>query len=77
MKAVNLYMAVGASAWIAEMEDGTLRWVRPDFRNVQATGPDAGWFRRGLTALSVSWRGASIQKNNMLLKTLNEGMGEI
>jgi hypothetical protein len=76
MLAKQVYMSVSTPTYIAEMEDGSLRWVRPDFQGVWNDGPDRGWFDRGLKARSITWAGKKsiIPAEAPFLGTLNKAL---
>jgi hypothetical protein len=76
MKAIQLYMSVSTPTYIAELEDSTLRWVRPDFGGLLDGGPCRQWFDRGLRARSASWGGKpSIEPaHEVMLNTLNRAL---
>lgn len=57
---VRHLMSVATPNTIVELSDGTFRWWNLDRRRPMATGPNADWVRRGLTAHSVTWNGPSI-----------------
>ncbi len=76
IRPVRLLMAVATPNTIVELSDGTFRWWNLDTRRPMATGPNADWVRRGLTAHSVTWNGPSIQKmplSAMLIRSSAEG----
>ena len=74
MKAESIWMCCGTNRYVAQMADGSLRWVRPDFQGVDSTGPMVAWFERGKTAHSVSWNGPAIQRAAMFEATLNKAL---
>lgn len=77
MKAERIYMSAGTNRFFAQMDDGSYKWVHPDFSGVEENGPLPDWVRRGLTAHSVSWAGPSIQPplgEGVFLNTLNKNL---
>ena len=72
-------MSVATPTYIAELEDNSLRWVRPDFGGLLDGCPDRGWFERGLRSKTRVWEGNSImlpppEEHRVLLNTLNRAL---
>jgi len=75
MRARTLWMAAATTSYIAEMDDGSLRWVIADFGGVLPTGPNPNWFARERTAECAFWKGPAVQAApDALLNTLNASL---